>query len=271
MQIRRTADINATAARLVAHWKAGKYGNVSAKTGVPLVWIAASFEREASSNFALSAAQGDRWNRVSVHVPAGRGPFDSWEAAALDAYHIDHLDRVGAGHWTWELGCYFGEAFNGPGYRAHGIPSPYLWGGTTIQKRGKYVADGVFDATVMDSQLGIIPIMRRMIELEPGLDFTAGRPPTPPPPIPTPPPKKLPPKKPPVHPGTGPIVVAGGGLAAWLHDHWWLLAIVGIAAVALLIWLHEKPAPNLSPKAIEPEPAPTPVPSTPANPPGVTR
>src|SRR6267142_47315 len=62
-----------------------RYQSVSQKTGVPWFFIAVVHEREASQNWGLSLAQGDPWNKVSVHVPAGRGPFASWEDAAVDA------------------------------------------------------------------------------------------------------------------------------------------------------------------------------------------
>lgn len=254
MKFTRSTAINATAERLIGFYRAGRYGNIAAKTGIPLVWIAASFEREASSDFSRSPAQGDPWNRKSVHVPAGRGPFRSWEEAAEDAYDLDGLDKVGQGNWSWELGCYYGELFNGPGYHNHGIPSPYLWGGTNIQQPGKYIRDGEFDPTVMDSQLGIIPIMRRMIDIDPSLDFTKHVSTAPPPAIPAPSPRKLPPKVPPPHSGTGPTIGTAAALAAWLHDHWWIIPLIGIAVVAILIYLHRQPAPNLSPKAIDPQP-----------------
>jgi len=254
MKFTRSTAINATASRLVDLWKAGKYSDVPEKTGIPAVWIAASFEREASSDFRDSPAQGDPWNRKSVHVPANRGPFSSWEEAALDAYHLDGLDKVGQGHWSWELCCYYGELFNGPGYHSHGIPSPYLWGGTNIQKPGKYVRDGVFDPNVMDSQLGIIPIMRRMIDMEPALDFTKHVPTTPPPVIPPPSPKPKPPVKPPIHPNTGSTAGIGAALMTFLHNYGWAVALVAIAVIAVLIYLHSKDKPNQSPKAIPPEP-----------------
>jgi lysozyme family protein len=173
MAITRATAVDNTVKRLLANVKGGRYSEVSTATGIPQVFIAASFEREASSNFSLSPAQGDRWDRVSTHVPKGRGPFASWTAAALDAYHIDHLDAIGAANWSWERACYEGELFNGFGYRGHGIPSPYVWGGTNIQKRGKFTSDRVFDPTVMDSQLGIAPMMVRMAQIEPALMFAS--------------------------------------------------------------------------------------------------
>lgn len=165
MTIVRREEVTATAQRLLGNMR--YYQPVSAKTGIPVIWIAASFEREASSDFRRSPAQGDFYNRVSTHVPKGRGPFKTWEEAALDAYHLNALDKVGKDGWSWELMCFYGELFNGFGYRDfHHMPSPYLWAGTNQQQRGKYTADGKFDASHYDTQLGIVPIMRRMVELD---------------------------------------------------------------------------------------------------------
>lgn len=249
MVVTKPDAVDKVARRLVALYRAGRYGAVPAKTGIPIVWIAASFEREASSDFRCSPAQGDRWDRPSVHVPAHRGGFPSWEASALDAYHLDGLDKIGEDHWSWALACYYGELFNGFGYRGKGIPSPYLWGGTNIQRRGKYVRDGEYDSTVMDSQLGIIPIMKRMVEIEPSLAI-GDKGVTPMPTVPPPTPKTLPADKPAVHPGSPPIVVAAGGIMLWLHDHWWMIAIIAVAAIAALWALHRSVPPPLSPKAI---------------------
>ena len=171
MRITKVAAVNATAKRLMKNLD--QYRPVTKATGIPEVFIAASFEREASSNFSRSPAQGDPWNRVSTHVPAGRGPFKNWYAAALDAYALNGLDKVGKGKWTWELACYYGEIFNGMGYRNKGLRSPYLWGGSNLQQLGKYVADGKFDSRHYDSQLGIIPMMKAMVALDPSLEIKA--------------------------------------------------------------------------------------------------
>ncbi len=146
-----------------------RYESVTAANGVPVVFIGPSFEREASSRFNLNPAQGWPLTSISKIIPHN-GPFRTWFDAAIAAYHLNGLDQVGAGNWTWELICYYGELFNGFGYRdKHRMHSPYLWGGTNIQTRGKYVKDGEFDGSVMDTQLGIIPIARRMAEIEPTL------------------------------------------------------------------------------------------------------
>lgn len=149
-----------------------RYDAVSQKDGVPVIFIAASFEREASSNFTKNPAQGWPLHSASHWVPHN-GPFPDWTSAALAAYHLNGLDRVGAENWTWELLCFYGELFNGMGYRdGHRMHSPYLWGGTNIQTPGKYVADHDFDPNEMDTQLGIIPVMRRMVDLNPDLEIS---------------------------------------------------------------------------------------------------
>jgi lysozyme family protein len=165
-------EVDQVVARLLGFQSAGKYGEVSVTTGVPEAWMAASFEREGSSNFLCSPAQGDRWDRVSVNVPRGRGPFSNWADAAKDAYHLDGLDAIGASNWTIERACFEGELFNGFGYRDyHRMHSPYLWGATNIQQPGKYVRDGVFSSTEMDPQIGIVPIMIGMVRARPALAF----------------------------------------------------------------------------------------------------
>lgn len=169
MKLTRSQEVHDTAVRLLRYVDAGHYNDACAATGVPIIVAAASFEREASSNFLLSPAQGDPWSRPSVHVPAHRGPFPSWTAAAEDAYRIDGLDKVGAASWSWERACYEEELFNGFGYRARGIHSPYLWAGSNDYVSGKYVADGEFDSRAVDTQLGVIPMMLEMVSMRSSL------------------------------------------------------------------------------------------------------
>lgn len=168
MQITRLTAVNATAKRLVGFIDAGRYDEGCKATGVKVPWAAASFEREASSNFNLNPAQGWPLNSVSKWIPHN-GPFKDWTTAQVAAYDIDGLDKIGAANWTWARDCYEGEIFNGMGYRAHGIHSPYLWAGTSLYNAGKYVADGVWSATEVDEQLGIVPMMYAIVQLRPQL------------------------------------------------------------------------------------------------------
>ena len=90
------------ARRLVAPTAKIRYQTVSAKTGVPWAVIAVIHQRECSQDWSGSLAQGDPWNRVSVHVPAGRGPFGSWEEAAIDAL-VNCAPRA-ARNKDWSIG-----------------------------------------------------------------------------------------------------------------------------------------------------------------------
>jgi hypothetical protein len=46
--------------------------------------IAVIHQRGSSQDFDRSLAQqGGPWNRMSIHIPKGKGPFPSWEVAAI--------------------------------------------------------------------------------------------------------------------------------------------------------------------------------------------
>jgi lysozyme family protein len=143
------------------------YDEVERKTGVPAIWQATVFEREASSRFNLYFGNGDPLDRRTTHVPKNRGPFSTWIDGTLDAIRLDHISAMK----DWPSFCYYGELWNGFGPRAHGVHTGYLWGGMTPYTGGKYVADGVWSPTYYDRQLGIVPVALRMIELDPSLAF----------------------------------------------------------------------------------------------------
>lgn len=146
---------------------------ISAINGVPIIFMATSFEREASSDFSKNPAQGWSW-RTHSHIEPPNGPFPTWQAAALEAYRLNGLDKVGRENWTWELLCFYGEMFNGFGYRdQHHRHTPYLWSMTNIQTPGKYIADKEFDETHLDEQIGIIPVAKRMVEIDPSVALPA--------------------------------------------------------------------------------------------------
>ncbi len=114
-------------------------------------------------------------------VPEGRGPFTSFKEAAIDAFKIEEIkDRR---EWTEcpvEFLAYVSEKFNGFGYRDFkGIVSPYLWGGTSVQQRGKYVGDHQIDPNVMDSHIGTMAVLKSLQQLDSSIGAAAGQaPPT---------------------------------------------------------------------------------------------
>lgn len=164
-----TRDHGGIARSLVA--AKARYQAVSARTGVPWPVIAVIHMRESSQHWGRSLAQGDRWDRVSVHVPAGRGPFKSWEEAAIDA--LMNCAPHAARNVDWSIGGALTklEEYNGLGYAARARPSPYLWAGTNQYRAGKYVRDGVFDPNAVDGQPGCAGLLMAMMALDPSAGF----------------------------------------------------------------------------------------------------
>lgn len=146
-----------------------RYAEVSAKTGVPILWLMAINERESSSNLFTYLGNGQSLREVTTEVPRGRGPFPDWEAGAIDALHLDRIDAVT--DWCWARALYEGEAWNGFGPRMHGRHTGYLWAGTNVYTGGKYIADGQWDAGERDKQLGIVPLMKMLVQLDATLDL----------------------------------------------------------------------------------------------------
>lgn len=140
-------------------------------SGVPAAVLFALNERESSSNMHTYLGNGDPLSRPTRHVPAHRGPFNTWAEGAADALHLDHLDQVAKrpGGWTWPMAVFEEELWNGFGPRAHGRVSGYPWSYTNIYQGGKYVADGVWSASTWDTQIGTVPLMLALIERHPEL------------------------------------------------------------------------------------------------------
>jgi lysozyme family protein len=170
MRITRGAAVDSVAHKLIRLIDAGHYDIGCKVTGVPVIIAAASFEREAASNFNLNPAQGAPLHQRSTIIPHN-GPFVTWTQAQIAAYAIDGMDKVGAANWSWPLACYYMERFNGFGPRNHGRHTGYLWSGSNIYTGGKYIADGVWSASTADQQLGVIPIMKRIVEMRPDLEL----------------------------------------------------------------------------------------------------
>ncbi len=174
-KLTRSSEFNPVAKRLLA--AKTRYQAVEKETGVPWSFIAVVHQRESSQSWAGSLAQGDPWDQVSTHVPKGRGPFSSWEAAAVDA--LKNCSPFAAKNSDWSVGGFLTmlEQYNGLGYANKNISSPYLWSGTDQYVKGKYVADGKFDPNVVDKQLGCAGLLLVMQAMDPSINF--GAPPNP--------------------------------------------------------------------------------------------
>ena len=174
MQVRpeRAAQVDHIARGLMGN--KARYEQVSRTTNVPWSVIAVLHQRESDADFRTYLGNGEPLNRKTRLVPAGRGPFSTWEEGAIDALQFDGLDKVR--DWTPERACYEVEKFNGFGYRGKHINSPYLWSFSNAYSSGKYVADGRFSASAVDEQCGAIPVLKRIMELDSSVQFNGGAP-----------------------------------------------------------------------------------------------
>ncbi len=152
-----------------------RFETVERRTGVPWYVTGIVLTREAGSppNFHAWLHNGDPMfdhaglPRRTVNVPAHRppNPAVSWEDGAVDAYTIEGLTGI---EWCPAMAAFVLEKFNGFGYRLyHNVRSPYLWGATSVQQRGKYTADRRWDRSVMDPQIGGMALLAMLMAREP--------------------------------------------------------------------------------------------------------
>ena len=143
-----------------------RYEAVEKLTGVPWWWIAIVHERESGCNFFTHLANGDPLDKPTTHVPAGRGPFDTWEDGAVDALRYMGLDQIT--DWSLPHALYQFERYNGWGYLGR-CNSPYVWSWTDLYTGGKFISDGVFSASAVDNQPGCAAMLQILLALVPGL------------------------------------------------------------------------------------------------------
>jgi lysozyme family protein len=136
--------------------------------GVPAPVLFCLHYRESDNNFTRHLHEGSPLTHRTRDEPRGRllaphePPF-TFEQSAEDAYYVCErppLDRI-----DWrdaQAALDKMESFNGYGYRSRGIAAPYLWSGTNLYTRGKFIADHRFSATAIDAQLGCAAILKRM-------------------------------------------------------------------------------------------------------------
>lgn len=218
-QFTRSTQINAQATKIVAN--RSRYELVAKATGVPWDVIGVIHYRESSNDFRGVLHNGQKiigTGKKTTIVPKGRGPFSTWEEAAIDALVNCHPHL--ARNKDWSLGTTLDklEAYNGLGYRNKGLASPYLWAGTDQYVKGKYVADGKFDPNHVDQQLGVAAILMKIRE-------KAAQEPVQPAPVPKPRPS---PVQPPAEPARkSPVAVVVGFLIAILAAGYALLKSQG--------------------------------------------
>ena len=132
---------------------------------------------EASLDFGTALHNGDRIigkGTKTTHVPAGKGPFNTWEEGASDA-----LDGY-RGFIDWSMPATFRrmEGYNGWGYRTGGgrasIPpnaSAYIFGGTNLFKSGRYIEDHQFHVDAVSTRPGAMAVLLALCEIDPTLAY----------------------------------------------------------------------------------------------------
>lgn len=164
----RLASVDALVSTLASH--RDRYEGLSRDTGVPWYVIAILHAMEgggSSGRFTGHLHNGDTLahrttsyppNRPVAPPAAGEGQPYTWEESGRDA-----LSRWrGVTDWSLPATLWRLEGYNGFGTRARGIPTPYLWSYTDQYAKGKYVADGVWDANAVSRQVGAAAILKRM-------------------------------------------------------------------------------------------------------------
>lgn len=156
----------AIAQKIVANQ--ARYTAAVAGTPVPWWFVAVLHCMECSMRFDQHLHNGDPLSARTVHVPPGRptagSPPFTWEQSAHDAMQFQRLDRVT--DWTLPNVLFNWHRYNGINneYKRRGIPTPYLWSGSTHYKKGKYVADGVFDPDFVSRQIGAAVILKALVD-----------------------------------------------------------------------------------------------------------
>jgi lysozyme family protein len=143
-----------------------RYEQVGKSVGVPWYFIGAIHGLEASFNFRAHLHNGDFPLKARTRqVPSGRPlvwlPPDDWESSAKDALRL--LGFTGQSDWTLERTLYRLEAYNGFGYRRIGVPTPYLWAYSNHYDRGKFVADGKWNAKARSQQCGAAVLLKAVV------------------------------------------------------------------------------------------------------------
>lgn len=123
------------------------YGSVKQKTGIPVIVIGTIHYLEANNSFSMSIRDGSKL--------IGKDWVD-------DAVSVLTPYSLVSGNWDVGVSLWMMERYNGFGYRKRGINTPYLWSGTDLYKKGKFVRDGVFDPEAVSKQVGGAVVIRML-------------------------------------------------------------------------------------------------------------
>lgn len=144
-----------------------RYQDVGSMVQIPWYVIGAIHNLESSLNFSCHLHNGDPLTGRTINVPRGRPysgepPF-TWEESAFDALGKSNLWRPSpASNWTVAQCLEFLERYNGLGYRAEGINTPYLWSMTNLYEKGLFVSDGKYNKDAVSQGVGAVALLKVM-------------------------------------------------------------------------------------------------------------
>jgi lysozyme family protein len=156
-------------ALFLSHQRAHKarYDAVATQTAMPTELLAAIHWREASGRFDRNLSNGWKLTEKSEIEPRD-GPYLTWEESALwilkQSYWKSIKTTVGLEAHTRDLVILasFAECWNGVSYsQTHGIASPYVFSGTDVYVKGKFLETPkkVFVPDLVDRQIGVVPML----------------------------------------------------------------------------------------------------------------
>ncbi|ESQ92605.1 hypothetical protein [Asticcacaulis benevestitus] len=145
-----------------------RYEEVAAQTGVPWWFVGIVHGLEGSFNFKAHLHNGDPLTARTVQVPNGRPPVwnppSDWVSSAVDA--LTYQKHAHQPDWSLPKTLHRFEGYNGFGYYARNINSPYLWSFSNHYTKGKFVRDGLYDPQAISKQCGAAVMLRTMIDNE---------------------------------------------------------------------------------------------------------
>jgi lysozyme family protein len=196
----RQAEVHSVATRLCTVENKVRFQGVSDRLAelaaensaihpVPWWFVAIVSEREygpdrhGNQRWDRQLGQGDPLNAPSVHVPKGMGGYldhpsdstpghDAWTRCCVDV--LINSAPFAAKWADWSIGgsLTLFIMYNGVGYEMyHNEPSPYDWGATNIEQRGKYSGDGKFAPNQWDTQIGCAAMLKGMMAIDSTIQF----------------------------------------------------------------------------------------------------
>jgi lysozyme family protein len=163
----KRSEVGWYVSKIVEPERRKSYEQVYEETCVPWFFVAITHGMEASFDTKSHLHNGDPLKNKTVQVPTGRPdpwkPPADWVSSAIDAMKYDKFHEKP--DWDLATCLYRWEAYNGWRSRTlHNINTPYLWSFSNHYTKGKFVADGVWDANAVSKQCGAAVMLKALVE-----------------------------------------------------------------------------------------------------------